>query len=219
MFVLAKCTWDGGGYETEWQFESKAIFKIENMTLLKAQVLPQQNATLGFLSSKQWKIRTWHSKPTQKSITEKWKYFLGYRRPLEVKVMVWGWEKSILVLEAVVKIGDGFWAEEEREKSLICTVLSSSSKCVLSNLFTTNVWVCTQFSAWIEVFWCVFCGSQSGTLKRTFLSFLDRTACLIVVAIIYTFHRGNSILEYLSGLYFIIYCLWFFWTVVLMIFA
>lgn len=152
MFVLAKCTWDGGGYETEWQFESKAIFKIENMTLLKAQVLPQQNATLGLLSSKQWKIRTWHSKPTQKSITEKWKYFLGYRRPLEVKVMVWGWEKSILVLEAVVKIGDGFWAEEKKEKSLICTVLSSSSKCVLSNLFTTNVWVCTQFSAWIEVF-------------------------------------------------------------------
>lgn len=52
MFVLAKCTWDGGGYETEWQFESKAIFKIDNMTLLKAQVLPQQNATLGLLSSK-----------------------------------------------------------------------------------------------------------------------------------------------------------------------
>jgi len=47
MFVLAKCAWDGGGRQPEWRFESKAIYKTENMMFLKAQVLPQQNATLG----------------------------------------------------------------------------------------------------------------------------------------------------------------------------
>lgn len=41
MSVLTKCAWDGGGHKPEWQFESKAIYKRENRTLLKAQVLPQ----------------------------------------------------------------------------------------------------------------------------------------------------------------------------------
>lgn len=45
--------------------------------------------------------------------------------------------------------------EEEREKSLICAVLSTSSKWVLFNLFTTKVGVCMQFSAWIEILMCV----------------------------------------------------------------
>lgn len=121
--------------------------------------------------------------------------------------MIWRWEKSVLLMEAVVNIADGFGAvKEEKEKRLMCADLSTSWKCVLSKLFTNSL--CLHTTLWMEVLLWLFCSSHSGTYVTFFFSFLDRIASLIVTIKISEFDKEHSLLAYLSSE--AVFCLLFF---------